>query len=137
MISFTVYGEPVAQGRPKFTTINGHAKAYDPEKSRSYKELVRIEALKVKPEIPLDCSIELRVEVFKSIPKSMSKKKAELARLRLLRPVTKPDCDNYVKGVKDALKGVIWRDDSQVVDLEVHKYYSDRPRIEVVVKGGE
>lgn len=33
--------------------------------------------------------------------------------------ITKPDVDNYVKGVKNALKSVIWKDDSQVVDLHV------------------
>lgn len=31
MIKFTVYGEPVAQGRPRATTINGHVRMYDPK----------------------------------------------------------------------------------------------------------
>lgn len=34
-----VNGEPVPQGRPRLTTINGHARAYDPAKSRNYKQL--------------------------------------------------------------------------------------------------
>ncbi|OMD02745.1 RusA family crossover junction endodeoxyribonuclease, partial [Paenibacillus odorifer] len=49
-------------------------------------------------------------------------------------PVTKPDADNYLKGVKDALKGIIWKDDSQVVDAFVRKRYSAQPRIEVKIK---
>lgn len=48
--------------------------------------------------------------------------------------MTKPDADNYLKGVKDALKGIIWKDDSQVVDAFVRKRYSARPRIEVKIK---
>jgi Holliday junction resolvase RusA-like endonuclease len=42
--------------------------------------------------------------------------------------------DNYLKGVKDALKGVIWKDDSQVVEVFARKRYSARPRIEVKIK---
>lgn len=44
-----------------------------------------------------------------------------------LRPTTKPDVDNYVKGVKDGLNKVIWQDDSQVVNLTVRKFYSMHP----------
>lgn len=134
-ISFTVYGEPVAQGRPKFTTVNGHAKAYDPEKSRNYKEIVRLEALKVRPEIPLEGALSLTVKAYRSIPKSFSKKKAEAAKRGELRPVTKPDLDNLIKGVKDSLKTIIWRDDSQVVDFgNSGKWYSDVPRVEITVR---
>lgn len=134
MINFTVYGEPVAQGRPKFTTVSGFAKAYDPAKSKDYKHYVRFEALKVKPDVLLDGALQLRVVTYRSIPKSFSKKKTELALNGNLRPVTKPDIDNIVKGIKDSLKGVIWKDDSQVVSLEGSKWYSDNPRVEIIIK---
>lgn len=39
MIEFTIYGEPVAQGRPRATTINGMVRMYDPKKSRDFKQL--------------------------------------------------------------------------------------------------
>lgn len=134
-ITFTVYGEPVAQGRPKFTTIVGHAMAYDPAKSKSYKQMVRAEALKVRPAVPLEGALSLTVKVYRSIPKSFSKKKVAAAIKGDMRPITKPDLDNVIKGVKDSLKSVIWRDDSQVVDLgESGKWYSDVPRIEVLVR---
>ena len=134
LIKFTVYGDAVAQGRPRATSIGGHVRLYDPEKSRSYKEIVRIDALKVRPEKPLGGAISLTIIVYKSIPKSMSKKRQKLALKGDARPTTKPDIDNVVKGIKDALKGVIWRDDSQVVTLSAKKYYSDVPRVEVVVE---
>jgi Holliday junction resolvase RusA-like endonuclease len=134
-ISFTVYGDPVAQGRPRFTTVAGHAKAYDPEKSKSYKEMVRAEALTVRPAIPLDGPLSLTVKVYRSIPKSFSKKKTEAAKRGEIRPITKPDLDNVLKGVKDSLKSVIWRDDSQVVDFDgCGKWYSDVPRVEIIVR---
>ena len=50
---------------------------------------------------------------------SLSKKKKQAAESGQLRPITKPDVGNYVKGVKDGLKQVIWKDDSQVVGLKV------------------
>ena len=37
----------------------------------------------------------------------------------------KPDCDNIAKIVLDALNGLAYDDDSQVTELEVHKFYGD------------
>lgn len=137
MISFTVYGEPVAQGRPRFTTIGGHVRAFDPQKSYNYKQLVRIEALKVKPQELLQKAIRLEIRACRSIPKSFSKKRQILAAQGDIRPTTKPDIDNIVKGIKDALKGVIWRDDSQVVEVIASKWYSNEPRVEIDIEGCE
>ena len=46
-LMFEIPGSPIGQGRPKFSTINGHAKAYDPEKSRNYKAYVRMLATQI------------------------------------------------------------------------------------------
>lgn len=134
MITFTVYGEPVAQGRPRFNRRSGNV--YDPKKSKSFKDRVYQEALKYKPGTPLTEAISLQVKVFRSMPK-MSKKRTQEALDGIRRPITKPDADNYVKGVKDALSKVIWKDDSQVVDLHVSKFYSDNPRVEISIKAVE
>jgi Holliday junction resolvase RusA-like endonuclease len=134
MIQFTVYGEPVAQGRPKFSTVGGFPRAYDPAKSRDYKDYVRLAASKHAPAALLEGPLGIAVTAFRSTPKSFSQKKAAAAERGDILPVTKPDADNYLKGVKDALKGIIWKDDSQVVDAFVRKRYSARPRIEVKIK---
>ena len=134
MIRFTVPGEPVAQGRPKFTTKSGFPRAYDPEKSRSYKEYVRYTAAEYAPDIPFDGPLVLTIDVYRSIPKSFSKKKIIEAENRLLRPITKPDGSNYQKLIEDAMNGIIWRDDSQLVDIWVSKWYSILPRVEITVK---
>lgn len=137
MIQFTVFGEPVAQGRPRATTINGHVRMYDPKKSREFKQYVRLVASEHCPEKLLEGPVSLVVRVYKPTLKSFSKKKKSAAERGELRPVTKPDVDNYVKAIKDALKQVIWKDDSQVVDLRVSKYYSEKPRIEVEIEALE
>jgi Holliday junction resolvase RusA-like endonuclease len=133
MIQFTVYGEPVAQGRPRATTINGHIRMYDPKKSSDFKNYVRLVASEHRPDKLLEGPISLTVKVYKKTLKSFSKKKIAAAESGQLRPTSKPDVDNYVKGVKDALKNVIWKDDSQVVDLHISKWYSETPRIEVTI----
>ncbi|KON88968.1 hypothetical protein AF332_20705 [Sporosarcina globispora] len=134
MITFTVYGEPVAQGRPRASTINGQVRMYDPAKSKDFKKYVKLVASQHRPSQLITGPISMKVEIFKPSLKSFSKKKALAAERGELRPLTKPDVDNYVKGVKDALKSVIWKDDSQVVDLHIGKWYSENPRIEITIE---
>jgi len=52
----------------------------------------------------------------------------------VLRPTTKPDIDNLVKGIKESLSKVLWYDDSQVTELVARKLYSDNPRAEVTIE---
>lgn len=56
---------------------------------------------------------------------------AELMLNGELLPAKKPDIDNIVKAVLDALNEVAYRDDTQVVELQVRKQYSERPRLEI------
>ncbi len=135
MISFTVYGEPVAQGRPKFTTVGGFARAYDPAKSSDYKQYIKLAAREYAPESLWVGAISIVITAYRSMPKyiSGSPERAKAAERGDILPTSKPDADNYLKGVKDALKGVIWKDDSQVVDAYVGKRYSAKPRIEIII----
>jgi Holliday junction resolvase RusA-like endonuclease len=133
MIQFTVYGEPVAQGRPRATNVNGHIRMYDPKKSRDFKEYVKLAASEHRPEKLFEGPISLVIKVYKPTLKSFSKKKKAAAEAGQLRPTSKPDVDNYAKSIKDALKNVIWKDDSQVVDLHISKWYSETPRVEITI----
>jgi len=134
MIEFTVYGEPVAQGRPRFSSHGGITKVYDPAKSRDFKKYVRLVASQHRPEKLLEGPLKLFVQIYRPTLKSFSKKKLAAAEQGDIRPITKPDVDNYVKAVKDACNQVIWKDDSQVVDLHVSKYYSEKPRVFIKVQ---
>lgn len=131
-IKIIVPGEPVPQGRPKFTT-KPFVRAYDPPKSAAYKKLVAKHAMQQKPNHLLQGELAVQIDIYKGTLKSFSKKKAELAEARLLRPTTKPDADNYAKGPLDACKGIIWEDDGQVVELIARKFYSLNPRVEITV----
>lgn len=134
MINFTIYGTPIAQGRPRASTRGGFVKMYDPAKSRDFKKYVKLVASEHRPVSLLEGPLALEVKIFKPSLKNFSKRKKAEAEQGIIRPVTKPDVDNYVKGIKDALNQVIWKDDSQVVDLHISKWYSETPRVEVTVQ---
>lgn len=134
-IKFTYYVSPVAQGRPRITTVGGHARAYDPIKSRDFKAMLKQHAQSICIQ-PLNGALALTVRIYREIPKSFSRKKAMAAENGKIRPITKPDVSNYLKGIEDALNGVLWHDDSQIVAYKepFGKYYSSTPRIEIEVE---
>lgn len=132
-----IMGEPVAQGRPRFSTYGGVMRTIDPAKSRDYKQYVKLAAVQQMGDRQLmDGPLSLSVRVFRSIPASWSKSRTREALVGALRPTGRPDVDNYVKGIKDALRSVVWVDDSQVVGYHepFGKWYSDKPRIEIEVR---
>ena len=130
-----VLGEPVAQGRPRFSRQGGFVKAYDPTRSREYKQFVRLVAREDAPSSPVTGAVLLSLKIYRAIPKSMPKKKREAALSGQLRPTTKPDVSNILKGVEDALKGLWYADDSQIVGYgTLGKWYAERPRIEIAMQ---
>lgn len=58
--------------------------------------------------------VAVRVEFVMPRPKSAPKRSTPAA-------IKRPDCDKLCRAVFDALSGVIYRDDSQVVDLHASK----------------
>lgn len=133
---FTVPGEVVGKQRPKFSTFNGHAVAYTPQKTVNYENLVKLMYTEQVEEAPYDKSAQLCavIQAYFPIPKSTSKKNRELMLGGYLRPTKKPDSDNIAKSVLDALNGIAFYDDSQIVSLEVKKLYSDTPRVQVYIE---
>jgi len=136
VIEITIPGDPQAQGRPRFARRGGFVQTYDPPESKKYKELVKLHATKHKPKELLNEALVVEIDIFKKPPQSISKVKKNRLELEneSLRPLTKPDVDNYAKGIKDTITGVIWTDDSKVVELMVRKFYSLNPRAEVRIK---
>lgn len=131
-------GEPCAQGRPRFSTAGGFARVYDPAKSRNYKAYVKaVCAEKAKKQgwlFNTDLPLEVEIIAGLSIPSSKSKKWKQAAIDGIEKPTKKPDVDNIVKTVTDALSGVIYKDDKQITRLAVGKIYSERPGVILVIK---
>ena len=96
-----VPGEPVPQGRPRFRSAGDHVIAYDPAKSREYKRIVQLVARSRAPERPLEGAVRLTLVIYRAVPKSASKRKAGRMLEGRIRPTTKPDISNALKGVED------------------------------------
>lgn len=109
---------PVAKGRPRLS--NGHA--YTPEKTRKYEQAVQLTA-RAQIKRALDGEIRLSIRFYLLRPKALRNKD--------LRPTKRPDIDNLAKAVMDALNGIAYEDDKQVVELHLYKYYSNEPRTEI------
>jgi Holliday junction resolvase RusA-like endonuclease len=132
-VSIIVAGPPVPKGRPRITTFGGHARAFTPSKTRRYEDLIRLEAGRVmEGRDQLQGPTRVRIRAFMQTPQAIAKHKLKgpAAESGALRPITKPDADNFAK-VIDALNGIVWPDDNQVVELTVEKFYSLRPRLEM------
>jgi Holliday junction resolvase RusA-like endonuclease len=129
----TVFG-PVPKGRPRLSTINGHARAFTPTKTRRYEDLIRDKAGQImEGRTQLQGPTRVTIRAFMAMPQAMAKSKTKgpSAEAGVIRPLTKPDVDNFAK-VIDALNGIVWPDDNQVVELTVEKFYSFRPRLELM-----
>lgn len=136
-VTFSVSGVPVAKGRPRLSTRGGFARAYTPAKTRNYEDAIRIEAAAAmdgRQPVEEPCSVS--VIAFVPMPQSMSQKKREQAISGDLRPVTRPDLDNYAKAALDACNGILYRDDSLVTDLRVMKRYAAFPRLVITMEWG-
>ena len=136
-LKLVIPGEPCAQGRPRFSTAGGFVRAYDPEKSRNYKAYVKYIAsqeAQIQGWQLTDKPIEVSIKAFMTIPKSKPKKFKLAALDGALRPTKKPDVDNLFKAVTDALSGIIYDDDKQIVKAEQSKWYSEEPRMEVSIR---
>jgi Holliday junction resolvase RusA-like endonuclease len=124
----TILGEPCAKQRPRL----GKGFTYTPEKTVNYETLVK-QLYILQQKERLEGALKLTVEAFFSIPKSTSKKNREKMLKGMIRPTKKPDWDNVGKIISDALNEMAYKDDCQIVDATVRKWYSDNPRVEVEI----
>ena len=127
MQKYTILGDPRPQGRPKFFRRGNFVGAYDPKQSRDYKQTLAAQLAAQSPEfIEQGKAVSIYVEFIFARPKSLPK--------RVEDHVKKPDLDNLIKALKDAAKGILWHDDSQVVQLSARKIYGSTPMTVIEVK---
>lgn len=124
-INFKIPGPVVAQGRPRASSVGGRVRMYDPPKSRAYKKHVKEVAEEFAPSEPLEGALSMRIIICRQYLKSFTKKQRFQAEDGALMPTTKPDIDNTAKSIMDSLNGIIYKDDSQVVELVLIKKYAE------------
>lgn len=130
MIRVEIEGEPIGKARPR--VCNGHA--FTPQKTADYEELVKL-CFKTqnKADYCLTGAVSVEIKAYFGVPKSDSKEVFDKKIVGKIKPTKKPDIDNVAKIILDALNGLAFADDKQVVELNVKKAYSLNPRVEVTV----
>jgi Holliday junction resolvase RusA-like endonuclease len=128
-MEIVIYGEPVPQGRPKFASYGGHVHAYDPAKSKNYKQLVRFWATQYLKKLdgfePYENALCVDLTFYLGIPTSWSKQKRIQASQGVIRPIVRNgDIDNMVKAILDANNGLLWADDCIITDISARKRYT-------------
>jgi len=135
MIIINIDGlEPVAKGRARSTKSGHH---YTPTKTRKFEEAVRAAAVAQMRENGykiIEGGVRVDIVLSFSIPKSWPKWKKEMALNGEIDHTTKPDATNVCKAIEDALNGVVWNDDSQIIAPHPVKLYSEKPGIRIYAR---
>lgn len=127
--------EAVAQERPRARIMTPKAKGkkafvviYDPAKSKQFKQDLRAIIMLKGIRTLIDEPMTMSCNIY--IPRPKSVKRAY--------PEVKPDLSNYIKGIEDAMNGLVYTDDSKIIRYkDCSKQYADEgpPRIEVKLFG--
>ena len=133
---FTVLGNPKGKGRPRFSNRGGYVRTYTPTETASYENLIALEYERQCEGVFFDRDVPLRMIItgYLEIPKSASKKKRAQMINKEVYPLKKVDSSNLLKAVEDALNGVAYHDDVQIVKTVVNRYYGEVPRVEVIIE---
>jgi Holliday junction resolvase RusA-like endonuclease len=125
-IDFFVAGIPKAQPRVKAFVRGGHAGVYTPDSAEEWKQAVRSNATVVAPESILKGPIRVELDFFLPRPKAHYKRDGSLKADQSIWHTSKPDLDNLIKAVTDAITDTqhIWLDDSQICEITATKTYA-------------
>lgn len=123
-MEFEVMMEPRGKGRPRFTR-SGHA--YTPAETTAAEKKIAAAywVLQERSYYERNVPIALHVEAYFPIPQSWASKKTEAALAGDWFPTKKPDGDNILKLVADALNKAAYYDDSQIVYMTIKKKYAN------------
>ncbi len=136
-VTFHVPGKPQGKARARtfYSPRAGRNLSVTPDKTVLYENLIKDRYLREAEGFYLERGkpVELRVVARFLPPKGVSKKHmADMLEGREL-PLKKPDMDNIVKVVADALNGVAYHDDTQIVLITSEKTYSATEGLDITV----
>jgi Holliday junction resolvase RusA-like endonuclease len=127
-IKLVIPGKPLGKQRPR---VLKNGITYTPKKTVNYETLVKQLYIEKYFQKQLEGPIRAVITAYMYIPKSESKKRKKKMLANEILPTKMPDWDNVGKIITDALNGLAYEDDKQIVDAHVIKLYSDQPRVEV------
>jgi Holliday junction resolvase RusA-like endonuclease len=130
-MKFTIPGDPHGKERPR---KGQYGNMYTPAKTVAYEEKIRTCYLSVRdrPRTPTKGPVLVWVDVYHAVPKKTEE--SDLEAVLSSYATVKPDGDNVEKSLLDALCGLYYEDDKQVVGMIWRKYFAVEPRVEVRVE---
>lgn len=120
-----IHGYPVAWMRPRAQRRGGTVMFFTHPDQEDWKRTVQAQVIPLKPAVPFQGAIAMRMVFHLARPKSLPKK--------AVRHIKKPDVENCAKAILDFLSGLVYRDDSQVEELHLRKIYSLEPGVEIEI----
>lgn len=104
------------------------------ERTRKYESQLRFAAQQqMAGRLPTAEPVCVDIVVRIAVPTTWSRKKTIAALAGHIRPIVRPDVENFAKAM-DGLNGVVWLDDKQIVEETIRKIYSDRPGLTITVE---
>ncbi|MDX5300155.1 MAG: RusA family crossover junction endodeoxyribonuclease [Gammaproteobacteria bacterium] len=135
VIQFSVPGAPQGKGRHRLGRVGGHARMFTPAKTVAYEGLIAQVAQQAMAQAGasglITGPVMLEMIMHHGIPTGWSQKRRSAALDGCVMPTVKCDADNCLKAICDALNGVVWRDDTQVVNVSLVKRYASIPGVHV------
>ena len=134
-MTIVIPGEPVGKQRPRVVRNGGVTRTYTPEKTASYENLVKVEYERQAhgEHYPSGTPVSMKITACFALNKGDSKRKRDYKLRGVIRPTKKPDIDNVIKVIADALNGLAYDDDSQIVTAKVYKVFGETPSVTVTI----
>ena len=135
-VKFTVYGTPKPAGSKRAFVMKGRAIVTDANpKSRPWKnQVAQVAGETMNGTSVLDGPLSVGMRFYVARPKGhYGKNGLNAAGRRNPFPAKKPDVLKLARGVEDAMSGVVYRDDAQIVDEHLTKEWGTPERVEIEV----
>lgn len=136
VIAFTVFGVASGMGSKRAFVPKGWTRPVITDSNRnlkSWQSLVADAASRAIGELPafaiIDGPVRLTVQFYLPRPKSLAK--------RITAHVKAPDCSKLLRSTEDAMSGIVYRDDAQIIEIVAGKYYTgttDPPHVNIRVE---
>ena len=134
IVTFEVDGDPVPKSRPRFARRGNFVQTYTDAKTIDYETHVAMKARQaIGASEPLQGALTVFLYLRYLIPPSYSKKRKE-ACLRGVEYPKKIDIDNVYKSITDAMNGIVYTDDSQIVEAHIKKVYAESAGANIMVQ---
>ena len=122
-VKFNVFGKPRGKQRPRLCSVGGRNIVYTPKQTIEYEKLIKASYI-VSSKVFFERNIPIEINILAYF---FHKSSIEFA-------TKKPDADNIIKIVLDALNKVAFYDDAQVSKICFEKRYSKMPRLEITIQ---